>query len=72
MDHISTQAVYIYLSNLFNVPCVQNQNQSVHRLVPAKVLYRLGGEVGGGVGLISKSFFCAVNITDMYIQISQP
>lgn len=40
MDHVPTQAVYIYLSNLFNVPCVQNQNQSVHRLVPAKVLYR--------------------------------
>lgn len=71
MDHVSTQAVYIFFSNLFfffNVPCVQNQNQSVHLLVPDKVC------TGKGGGLISKSFFFPVQLilTDMYIQISQP
>lgn len=70
MDHVSTQAVYIFFSNLFffNVPCVQNQNQSVHLLVPDKVCTGKGG-------LISKSFFffpVQLILTDMYIQISQP
>lgn len=62
MDHISTQAVFSFT---FNVPCIQNQNQSVHLLVPNKVYICKG--------LISKSFSCAINIHRyMYIQISQP
>lgn len=56
-------SIYIFLQPFFffNVPCVQNQNQSVHLLVPDKVCTGKGGR-----GLISKSFFfffsCAINI----------
>lgn len=61
MDHISTQAVFFLT---FNVPCVQNQNQSVHLLVPDEVYICKG--------LISKSSPVQLIFTDMYIQISQP
>lgn len=45
----------------FNVPCVENQNQSVHLLVPSK------GYICQG--LISNSAVQLI-FTDMYIQIS--
>lgn len=35
---LNPSSIYIFLQP-FNVPCVQNQNQSVQLLVPAKVLY---------------------------------
>lgn len=56
-DPISIQAV----CRAFNVPCVENQNQSVRPLVPSK----------GSIcrGLISNSAVQLI-FTDMYIQIS--